>query len=600
MSTQTLEINKNSYVAFDATSLRDLIIERLNKNSVFTDQNYVGSNITAINEIISYSFSTLMFYLNKTSTESMYSEAQLYENINRIVKILDYKPIGYQTASVGFNLTVQNLNVGSYVIPRYSYITIGGIVYSFNVDISFAKVTENLIENISTVNNIYRLYQGRYIEYPLYTATGSQNELILLAVDSTTLVDHFNIDVYVKNYKTGTWYQWKRVDSLYTQTSRDSAYELRLNEDKRYEIKFGDGINGKSLNSLDQVSIFYISSQGASGEIGTNSLNNAFVSKYNSPNYKNILQNILLNYSSIITDTKFSSLQLNNDTESTMFSNIESVEDIRDKAAKNYKSQNRLVTEQDYTTFIKSNFSNFISDVVVKSNNEYLASYIKYFSDIGLSTPQLESRAMYNQVNFANSCNFNNIYVFALPLFSAKSYLMPAQKTAIIESIEPYKTLTADIVVADPVYVAADIAIKSSSITSLQDIEKTEIRIETTKTNKRSNDSIKLDVRSIFNTYFNSSNLTLGPSINVYQIYSDILNIEGIGRVYLRHIDTGVEIEGISLILWNPSYSETDIMTTSQNIILPYFKAVYLNSIDSIINRIKFTTTAASLQSVNY
>ena len=177
---------------------------------------------------------------------------------------------------------------------------------------------------------------------------------------------------------------------------------------------------------------------------------------------------------------------------------------------------------------------------------------------------------------------------------------MPAQKTAIIESIEPYKTLTADIVVADPVYVAADIAIKSSSITSLQDIEKTEIRIETTKTNKRSNDSIKLDVRSIFNTYFNSSNLTLGPSINVYQIYSDILNIEGIGRVYLRHIDTGVEIEGISLILWNPSYSETDIMTTSQNIILPYFKAVYLNSIDSIINRIKFTTTAASLQSVNY
>ena len=57
MNSQNLEINKDSYVAFDATSLRDLIIARLNKNNVFTDQKYVGSNISNIIEIIYYSFS---------------------------------------------------------------------------------------------------------------------------------------------------------------------------------------------------------------------------------------------------------------------------------------------------------------------------------------------------------------------------------------------------------------------------------------------------------------------------------------------------------------------------------------------------------------
>ena len=36
-----------------------------------------------------------MFYLNNTSDEALFSEAQIYENMNRVVKSLDYKPVGY-------------------------------------------------------------------------------------------------------------------------------------------------------------------------------------------------------------------------------------------------------------------------------------------------------------------------------------------------------------------------------------------------------------------------------------------------------------------------------------------------------------------------
>ena len=71
-------ISPNSYAAFDAMSLRSLIVERLNKQGVFTDQNYIGSNLASIIDIISYSFHTLMFYLNKTSTESMFTDCLLY------------------------------------------------------------------------------------------------------------------------------------------------------------------------------------------------------------------------------------------------------------------------------------------------------------------------------------------------------------------------------------------------------------------------------------------------------------------------------------------------------------------------------------------
>ena len=56
----------NSYASFDAQSMRDLIIERLNNDSSisFTDQNFEGSNLNAVIDIVSYSFHTLLFYLN--------------------------------------------------------------------------------------------------------------------------------------------------------------------------------------------------------------------------------------------------------------------------------------------------------------------------------------------------------------------------------------------------------------------------------------------------------------------------------------------------------------------------------------------------------
>ena len=59
-------LNKNSYVSFDAVALRDLIIDRLNRGKVFTDQNYQGSNMSAFIDVISFTFSTLLFYLNKS------------------------------------------------------------------------------------------------------------------------------------------------------------------------------------------------------------------------------------------------------------------------------------------------------------------------------------------------------------------------------------------------------------------------------------------------------------------------------------------------------------------------------------------------------
>ena len=94
---------QDAYVAFDAVSLKDYIINRLNENEKFTDQNYEGSNLAAVIDIIAYSYHVLLFYLNNTAAEVNFDQATLYENMNKIVKLIGYKPTGKQTSIVPIN-----------------------------------------------------------------------------------------------------------------------------------------------------------------------------------------------------------------------------------------------------------------------------------------------------------------------------------------------------------------------------------------------------------------------------------------------------------------------------------------------------------------
>ena len=53
----------DGYATFDATSLKSLIIDRLNRTTTLTDQNFEGSNMSAMIDIIAYSYHVLLYYL---------------------------------------------------------------------------------------------------------------------------------------------------------------------------------------------------------------------------------------------------------------------------------------------------------------------------------------------------------------------------------------------------------------------------------------------------------------------------------------------------------------------------------------------------------
>lgn len=585
-----LNVQPNEYIAFDAISLREFIRTKLTESGLFTDQYLEGSNLTAITNIVAYSFHTLMFYLNKTSSEAMFSEAQIYENINRIVKLINYSPVGPQTATLTFACSANSqLPAGAYTIPRYSFIRVNNSSYNFNKDISFNKSLsgEQFLQNIGEQT---LLYQGKWTEYPLYIAQGINNETVFVAPGSGVNVDHFNIDIYVKSTTTNKWEQWERTDSLYLENATSKKFEVRYNESRNYEIKFGDDINGKKLSTNDIVAIYYLQSLGSDGEIGAGDISSLPAVAYNTAQFNEIKSDVFSPDLIYLTDTNLNTLSFNNSNPSTLYTAPESIDNIRKNAPNTFKSQYRLITALDFENYIKASFNNIIQDVKVYSNNDYVNKHLRYLYEIGLTSPNQDSRVLLNQVSFSTSCNFNNIYLYALPrstLNSKIAYLTTAQKNLITSSINAKKPITADVIVADPVFKTITVGYTVNEEKDIQTIvDQTRLIVKLDRTAKLTTYSVQNKIKSIFETIFSPINLTLGYTVNILELTSLIENIAGVTGIYTQRIDTGDIIEGVSLLCWNPSYPGNDSLVTTKNFTLQDFQALYFYDIENLANRI--------------
>ena len=102
---------------------------------------------------------------------------------------------------------------------------------------------------------------------------------------------------------------------------------------------------------------------------------------------------------------------------------------------------------------------------------------MKYYFDLGVTSPSTQSRVLFNQVKFADSSNFNNVYIYAVPklvktssLTTRVNYLNNAQKQLIINDLQNIKLTTAEIILNDPVYVEIDLGVNVPGVALTTDI----------------------------------------------------------------------------------------------------------------------------------
>lgn len=586
----------SSYALFNATDIKQFIIDQLkaNPDSPFKDADYLGSNINAFIDIIAIMLQQILFSYSVNASETSFSTALLYENMSRIVSLLNYKSAGKQTSILPVRFTIQRSDTSS--IDQSERVAIPKFL-NVNYNHQYTLLTEESVfipRGQNSVNYDTILYQGKVHESQTYIAAGDEFELInvidnSIKVTNNSFISDNSFTIYVDETGKNDWVEYEECSSLFLENSEAKKYEKRFTEDFGYEFKFGNGVHGKKLQKGARIIIYYIVSDGESGIIGDNILNGKDLVFYNTVNLQTIKNSINSSNSEKIVD--LSKISVQNTGPSTPISYPESVASIRKNAPKAFASQGRLFSLGDYESFINKNFATYVKDTYFCKNDEYTSDYLKYYYDIGMAYPQQDSRLNIAQVEFMTAVNFNNIYCFLVPAINTfindkiPNYLNPALKKQIVNKAIPSMGISHNLVILDPIYKAFTFGSYNldDDVYNKDQLENKLILVRN-KNTKYSYNFIKNFCIDSLKTYFNT--LKLGSIINASDISQIINLIPGVKSFYIKD-KNGYQDNKVSLYVWNPLYSNEDNTISSQLYKCKKFEYPYFYDINNLANKIE-------------
>lgn len=586
----------SSYSLLNATDIKSFIINQLSNsnNPVFSGCSYLGSNMNALIDVVSVITQQVLFHFSVNTSEANFATATLYESMSKLVSILNYKTVGKQTSMLPVRFTIDvnrfitdHPDAKQLTIPRFTRVSHNSDYYLKNeVIIPYDEKTTSDTLNVDSI-----LFEGTLKAEQSFTAIGDEFETFIIEDtyiknSSNFISDNFFV-VYVDEYGTGQWMEYTETLSLFQHNGSQAVFERRFNEDMNYELKFGNGVNGRKLKAGSKVAVFYIVSSGESAIVGSDTVVQTVPTYFSSSLWTEILNS---NYSTIDTASyALDYMTVSNTGGGTEIAYPESVQSIRANAPKIFSSQNRLFALDDYRTFIQKNYGNYIRDSYYCTNDEYTRDFLKYYYDLGLDRPQEDSRINIAQVEFMTSTNFNNVYCFALPKVNTiisgtiPNYLNTTLKQEIVNGVAEYKGLTHNLVILDPIY-------RAMTFGSYMDDEawnpnqlKNRLVLVRNRLTKYSYSFIKDYAVGIIKGFFN--NLTLGSEVDLAQLTRSLNSVPGIKRFYILNVDGGTESK-LTMYYWNPLYINEDNFTTQQTIlnekfVFPYF--YNLDAVDSLI-----------------
>ena len=641
--------DKTQFLKFNAYSIKDLITRKLTENSKFTDQVYKGSNLAILIDLVSYMYQCLMYQLNNAASESMFSDTQIYENINRLVSLLGYNPRGCYPATMNVYVESDKTNVN---IQPYSYFDTGltdsrggKIFYSFATDDQNTDQMEDGIAVKTCYNGIWKLYPT------IFTASGTESETFNLSIGSNRDTQQYIpgdfVDVYVD--RGGKIQRWTRDDDgVFANTNNVSTIDvsnttiygksktifgIRLTEDKTYEIKFGTGIIGSKLQAGDRVIIVYLDTNGPDGQIDISDVNFDTLQVI-TPGVEFGLNSDIM--SQIVGEVDQHTIQLSPLSRVvTNFKYEEDVEDIRINGPSWFKLGNRLITRSDYEYFIKENNSakecfdgRDIVDVKCMNNIEYVSSFYKWLYQMGLNGQRQNltgftdgGRHYFNQqfwqrtdYKYIDPADANNTYIWVKTGDMERDdwqdqYDVRSSEIRLNNVLQPMKTLTTEIQVVKPVIVNFDICaandysyIRSAYMNDNQTVidEGCESYIELTLDDNTLyvNTMIQQTVYDIITKSFNVNTCSLGQNMTYTDMLNKIYQISGIERVrtVFKPNNTSMlprVVDGLSFVSWSPILNDgygsngvdIDVSNTSRH--LEDFQFPRFVGRDYLMNRIK-------------
>ena len=317
---------------YDFDAIKTNLKSFLQGQTQFQDYDFEGSSLNILLDILSYNTHYLAYLANMSTNELYLDSADIRNNIVSLAKMIGYTPSSPRAPLASIDVTLNNATGTSVTMNK-------GTVFTTSVDDTSYQYVTNSDVTITPSSGIYKfnslpIYEGTLVTFKYTVDSTDVDQKFIIpsaSADTSTLL------VKVQNSSSDSTTETYSLAGGYNNvTSTSKVYFIQEGQDGKYEIYFGDGVNGKSLLDGNIIILEYIvtnieDSNGAS----------AFALSGNIGGF---------------TDVTISTV-----SSSQGGASGETDESIRLNAPLQYAAQERAVTTTDYETLVKSIYPNALS-----------------------------------------------------------------------------------------------------------------------------------------------------------------------------------------------------------------------------------------------
>lgn len=306
----------------DFDTIRSNLKTFLSSQSTFQDYDFDGSGMSVILDLLAYNTYQQSIYTNMIANEMFLDSALLRSSVVSRAKMLGYTPRSARGASATIQVNITPTDSpDSITVAKNTEFTssIDGIEYKF------------VVPNQQSIVGVSGTYSANLViiegEPVTQRFTVNSNNPVRYILDNEN-VDTSSLSVAVQvSSGDSTSNTYTQATNITNVDSNSPVYFLKENEDAYYELEFGDGVLGNSLQD-----------------------GNIIVAQYRVVNGDS--PNGATTFTSPATIGGYSDFTVTTQSNAAGGAGAESINSIKFNAPKNFSAQNRAITANDYKNII--------------------------------------------------------------------------------------------------------------------------------------------------------------------------------------------------------------------------------------------------------
>ena len=325
----------------------------LSQQDEFRDYDFEGSGMSVLLDILAYNTHYMGFNANMLANEMFLDSADIRASVVSKAKQVGYTPTSATSSQAKIDVVVNDATGASLTMAR-------GTQFSTTVDGTSYNFVNNADISITPVDGVYKfsnvdIFEGTFLNFKYTVNTSDIDQRFIIPndnVDTNTLT--VKIQESSSDSTTNTYTLATGITGL---DSTSKVYFLQEVENGRYEVYFGDGVLGKAVADGNIVIFDYINTNRTEANGATTFTLNGTIGG-------------------------FSSATITTVSNANSGADPESISSIKYNAPRDYTSQDRAVTADDYKVLVKRLYANAKAVQVYGGEDAATPEYGKVFISI--------------------------------------------------------------------------------------------------------------------------------------------------------------------------------------------------------------------------